>query len=124
MADYERLRQRLQEEQEHLNQQLEQLKSSAPAMGDIGEGSPFGKREEEATETSELERRLALERHMRNLLDEVEYALSKFAKGNYGLCESCGQPIDLARLEILPQAKLCLICKSRQTKGAKAKFTL
>jgi RNA polymerase-binding transcription factor DksA len=122
-VSYEELRQRLEKERERLSAELEHLRASAPPPGEIGEGSPFGKREEEATEAFELEKRLALEKNLIDLLHEVKYALSKFDKGTYGLCESCGKPINPARLEILPQATLCLSCKSRQAKNARGRFT-
>jgi RNA polymerase-binding protein DksA len=87
------------------------------------EGSPFGKREEEAAETQELEKRLVLEKRIKEQLAEVEHALHKLEEGTYGLCEDCGQPIDPARLEALPQAKLCMSCKSQQAKNEKGKFS-
>ncbi|MBI2852819.1 MAG: TraR/DksA C4-type zinc finger protein [Chloroflexi bacterium] len=80
------------------------------------EGSPFGKREEEATESFELEKRLALEKQVRANLAEIEHALQKFEKGTYGSCDVCGQPIDPGRLEVLPQANLCLSCKAKQAR--------
>ena len=91
-------------------------------MPERREGSPFGKKEEGATETFELEKRLALEKRVRDLLNEVEHALQKSEQGTYGLCDECGQPIDIARLEALPQVGLCLNCKSHQAKDAKNKF--
>jgi RNA polymerase-binding transcription factor DksA len=106
-----------------LLEELEQLKATVRPADERREGSPFGKREEEATETLELEKRLALEKRIRNQLAEVEHALRKFEKRTYGLCDSCGQPIDPARLEALPQAKLCMSCKSQQTKDAKGKLS-
>jgi DnaK suppressor protein len=115
------LRSRLESEQKRLNEELEQLKSSVRPADERREGSPFGKREEEATESYELERRLTLEKSIRDQLAEVEHALQKFKDGTYGLCDSCGQPIDPARLEALPQASLCLDCKTRQAKNAKGK---
>ena len=115
------LRSRLESERKRLTEELEQLKSSVRPADERREGSPFGKREEEATESFELERRLTLEKRIRDQLAEVEHALQKFEKGTYGLCDSCGQPIDLARLEALPQASLCLSCKARQAKNAKGK---
>ena len=115
------LRSRLEGERKRLTEELEQLKSGVRPADERREGSPFGKREEEATESFELERRLTLEKRIRDQLAEVEHALQKFEKGTYGLCDSCGQPIDLARLEALPQASLCLSCKTRQAKNAKGK---
>jgi DnaK suppressor protein len=120
-TDFNELHSRLESEQKHLTEQLEQLIASAHPTEDRREGSPFGKREEEATESLELEKRLALEKRIREQLAEVEHALQKFQEGTYGLCDSCGQHIDPARLEALPQASLCLSCKASQTKDAKGK---
>jgi DnaK suppressor protein len=115
------LRSHLESEQKRLTDELEQLKASARPANERREGSPFGKREEEATETLELETRLALEKRVRDQLAEIEHALAKFEDGTYGLCDICGQPIDPARLEALPQANLCLNCKAGQAKDAKGK---
>jgi RNA polymerase-binding transcription factor DksA len=117
-----KLRARLQVERKRLLDELEQLDNNSSTAEERREGSPFGKREEEATESFELEKRLALERQIKDHMAEVEHALSKFEKGTYGLCDICGQPIDPARLEALPQANLCLNCKAKQSKDAKGKF--
>jgi len=115
------LRSRLGSEQKRLIEELEHLQAGIRPAGERREGSPFGKREEEATETLELEKRIVLEKRIRDQLAEVECALDKFEKGTYGLCDSCGQPIDPARLDALPQANLCLSCKAKQAKNAKGK---
>jgi DnaK suppressor protein len=113
------LKARLKSQQKRLSNELEQLRSSARPTDERREGSPFGKREEEATESFELERRLTLEKRLLEQLAGVEHALQKFEEGTYGLCDNCGQPIAPARLEALPQANLCLECKARQAKEAK-----
>jgi len=115
------LRSRLEGERKRLVEELEQLKASVRPADERREGSPFGKREEEAAETLELEKRLTLEKRIIDQLADIEHALRKFEEGTYGLCDSCGQPIDPARLEALPQATLCLSCKARQAKNAKGK---
>ncbi len=120
-TNFKILRSRLESERERLIEELEQLRASANTTEDRREGSPFGKREEEATETLELEKRLALEKRIREQLVGVEHALHKFEEKTYGLCDSCGQPIDPARLEALPQASLCMNCKAQQAKNAKGK---
>ena len=111
------LRSHLEGERRRLTEELEQLRASVRPAEERREGSPFGKREEEATESFELEKRLALEKRLWELLAEVEHALHKFEDGTYGLCDNCGQPIDPARLEALPQATLCLTCKAKNAKG-------
>ena len=116
-TDFSMLRSRLESERRRLTEELEQSQASVRPSEERREGSPFGKREEEATESFELERRLALEKRIRELLVEVEHALQKFEDGTYGLCDDCGQPIDPARLEALPQASLCMSCKTKNAKG-------
>lgn len=115
------LRSRLGSERKRLLDELEQIRANTRPFNERREGSPFGKREEEATEAFELEKRLAFEKRLREQLAEVEHALAKFDQGTYGICDICGQPIDRARLEALPQANLCLSCKAKQAKNAKGK---
>jgi DnaK suppressor protein len=120
---FDELGRRLKEERGRLGKALDQLRASAPAVGETKEGSPYGKKEEGATEAFELEKRLALERRVMGLLSEVEHALQKLEKGTYGLCDICGQSVEMARLEVLPQANLCLSCKARQeAKSAKGRL--
>ena len=42
---------------------------------------------------------------VRAQLADVDHALEKFDAGTYGLCEQCGQPIPLARLQRVPAAR-------------------
>jgi len=115
------LKSRLEAELKRLNEELVQLQASATPADERREGSPFGKREEEATEALELEKRLVLERRIKEQIVGVERALHKFEEGTYGFCDSCGQPIDPARLEAIPEANLCINCKAQQAKNAKGK---
>jgi RNA polymerase-binding transcription factor DksA len=118
---HDSLRSRLESEKKTLTGELELLHAAAALKDERREGSPFGKREEEATESLELERRLALEKQILEHLVEVEAALGKFDEDSYGRCENCGKPIEPARLEALPQAKLCLNCKSLQGGNARVR---
>jgi len=119
---YDELAQKLKEEKEHLIKGLEQQRVGASQSSESREGSPFGKKEEGAVETAEFEKRLAIESRLQSLLDEVEHALAKFDEGTYGSCDACRKPIGLERLEALPQAHLCLKCKSREADVAKNKL--
>ena len=44
-------------------------------------------------------------------LSAIDYALHKMETGEYGLCEECGMPIAVERLEVIPDAELCLKCQ-------------
>ncbi len=114
---FKQLRTQLESERERLLEELRQLEADIRPSEERREGSPFGKREEEATESFELEKRLALEKQLKDHLAEVEHALHKFEERTYGLCDICGRPIAPDRLEALPHASLCLDCKSKNAKG-------
>ena len=107
-------------EKQRLINELELLQTTASTAEERREGSPFGKREEEATETLELEKRLVLENRLRQEMAAIDHALQKFEKGTYGLCDNCGKPIDPARMEALPQATLCMNCKALLAKNGKS----
>jgi DnaK suppressor protein len=123
MDNLTELYERLKKEQIRLKSELQRLKVEEKSADDQREGSPFGKREEEATEAFELEKRMALERRLNDALAEVEHAIDKYEAGTYNLCDICSQPIELARLEALPQASLCLKFKSNQAKDARGRTT-
>ncbi len=116
-TNFKQHRSRLESERKRLLEEWEQIQANVRPAEVRREGSPFGKREEEATESFELEKRLALEQQLRDHLAEVEHALRKLDEGTYGLCDSCGQPIAPDRLEALPQASLCVNCKAKNAKG-------
>jgi DnaK suppressor protein len=67
---------------------------------------------EGGTMNVERERDLALSAQARLAVEEIEKALAKIDLGTYGICEGCGKPIPRDRLKALPQASLCVACKS------------
>jgi RNA polymerase-binding transcription factor DksA len=44
--------------------------------------------------------------------EQVERALQRVREGAYGICESCGRRIPVARLEFQPAATRCVECQS------------
>jgi RNA polymerase-binding transcription factor DksA len=62
----------------------------------------------------EREKTLALIQTLERKLDSIDHALRLARNGTYGICESCGERIDPARLEILPEATLCLNCQRQK----------
>lgn len=55
----------------------------------------------------------SLERE-KKLLDKIDQALERLARGEYGWCEETGEPIGLRRLLLRPTATLCIEAKERQ----------
>lgn len=49
----------------------------------------------------------------RQMLKKIRYALERMEEGEYGMCESCGEPITYRRLLVRPVATLCIDCKTQ-----------
>jgi DnaK suppressor protein len=105
----------LEQERAVYSEQADALKAQADQMaqemepGDIQFDDESG---EGGTANIDRERDLALSAQARVAVDEIDHAIAKIRQGTYGTCESCGQPILKARLKALPQARLCVACKS------------
>jgi DnaK suppressor protein len=71
----------------------------------------FGKRVGDGT-TEAVDRlnRVGAARELRAMLTDVERALAKLEDGTYGLCDRCGRPIPVARLEARPWSSRCVDC--------------
>lgn len=74
---------------------------------------------ESGSATFERERMMSLAQNARALLSGIDRALSRMDEGTYGLCESCGEPIDINRLEALPAAVDCLDCRRKAERSAR-----
>ncbi len=48
---------------------------------------------------------------------DIDAALAHSRSGDYGICESCGEPIGAERLEARPAARTCITCASRRRSG-------
>jgi DnaK suppressor protein len=53
----------------------------------------------------------ALQTFEEKQLVQVEIALKAIAQGNYGRCQYCQQPIPLERLQVMPNATMCVSCQ-------------
>ncbi|MGV9252705.1 TraR/DksA family transcriptional regulator [Streptomyces sp. NPDC003697] len=54
----------------------------------------------------------ALLSQAREHLNDLDHALERLERGDYGRCEQCGEPIRTERLEVRPAAKTCVRCAS------------
>lgn len=82
---------------------------SAGQAGTDDEHDPDG-----ATLAWEREHVAALLTGAREHLARIQAALTRLDEGRYGLCETCGQPIDPARLAARPATPSCLNCAGRR----------
>ncbi len=74
------------------------------------------------TDNYELEFTLGLIEGERTILKEIDEALERIERGEYGLCLATGQPIGKARLRARPWAKYCYEYTLAQEKGQTGRF--
>jgi DnaK suppressor protein len=53
-------------------------------------------------------------------LREIDEALVRIESGDYGVCEDCDEPIDPARLEAIPETRLCIACAEQAASERRA----
>ena len=56
----------------------------------------------------------------RVLLQKIEDALSRIENNQFGKCETCGDEIEMKRLEARPVTTLCIGCKEEQEQKERA----
>lgn len=66
-----------------------------------------------------------IDQHVREV-EDIEAALIRVSRGEYGSCIDCGDTIPYERLQVYPVAKRCRICQTRyeQTHVQKGRPTL
>ena len=77
------------------------------------ERSPDPSSAEGGSMAFEYEKDLSVDANTQDLLRKAENALERLDKGEYGICESCGTAIPVARLEVLPYTTVCVECAQR-----------
>lgn len=111
----------LEDERVRLLEELEAMEEHTPEVEDqVGMDIGGGYDEDladVASSTFEREKGLALESSVQQMLAQVEEALGRIEDGTYGICQRCGDPIDIARLRVLPFATLCIRCKELEEKS-------
>lgn len=95
---------KLLDEKSHVESELTHLREFLQAEVDVepdeGDAEVF-EREKNAALIAVLERRLS----------DIDTALKSMDRGDYGVCRKCGKAIELERLEVKPDATLCVTCQ-------------
>jgi RNA polymerase-binding transcription factor DksA len=60
------------------------------------------------TETFEMEKNVSLREQVEDELTEIDAAVQRLDRGEYGSCQACGRPIGDARLEAMPATRFCV----------------
>jgi DnaK suppressor protein len=107
---YGTLRERLNKSATQLEAQLADVQAAVREDG-VGYSNHMA---DSGSEVFEQERDVSVAQRLKMAYEDVRRALEKFEDGTYGICESCGGIIELARLEAIPEARYCIACKSRR----------
>ena len=89
-------------------ERLEVIRAARSGATDDDEHDPEG-----STLSTEWSRAEGQRADAARELADLDAASQRVAEGTYGRCASCGQPIPLDRLRLLPAALLCVPCGSR-----------
>jgi DnaK suppressor protein len=111
------IRKRLLEQRGELEHQLVMIEESALGLSQSemsGEVSYDEDYADAGSFTFEREKEFSIANNVTDIRDQVERALQKIDEGTYGICESCGRPIEPPRLKALPHVALCLNCKKAE----------
>jgi RNA polymerase-binding protein DksA len=95
---------KLQAERAQIAEELENLRELMQAEVDV-------EPDEGDAEIFEREKNAALIAVLERKLSDIDSALRSIEKGQYGTCERCGKQIEIERLEVKPDATLCLSCQ-------------
>jgi RNA polymerase-binding transcription factor len=87
-------------------------------LGEL-DGSAPAEVEEEAQELNQARIVAELGQRGRAELDAIDVAIELMERGDYGFCEECEEPIDVARLEVLPTARRCTTCAEASERRAR-----
>lgn len=112
--DLDRMKQLLLDERARLEVELNRVgistrRSQADEMGEL---TTYDDHQADlGTSTFERAKDLTVHEALANLMKQVDAALLKIEKGEYGICDLCGSPIARERLEAIPYASLCIACQ-------------
>jgi DnaK suppressor protein len=62
---------------------------------------------------------LRLRGRERKLLKKIEDAIDRIEQGLFGICDRCGEAIDIKRIEARPVTTMCIECKTQQEEEEK-----
>ncbi|MEU4197547.1 TraR/DksA C4-type zinc finger protein [Kribbella sp. NPDC026611] len=113
-AELAELRTELEGEVDHLKEEIRDAEQEIAGLFRDGSDGAGNDQADVGSTTLERYHELTLANNARDMLNQIEFALTRIDDGTYGICENCGNPIGKGRLQAFPRATLCVSCKERQ----------
>ena len=113
-AELAELRAELEGEVEHLKEEIRDAEQEIAGLFRDGSDGAGNDQADVGSTTLERYHELSLANNARDMLNQIEFALTRIDDGTYGVCENCGNAIGKGRLQAFPRATLCVSCKERQ----------
>jgi DnaK suppressor protein len=98
---------------------FEEAEKTVTGMTDAKESFPDPA--DRATLESDRNFMLRIRDRERKLIVKIREAIERIDDGSFGICEACGDDIDIERLKARPVTTLCIECKRKQEAQERAK---
>lgn len=93
---------------------LEAQEKAVKEMAEEGAEVSFPDPADRATYEEDKTIQLRIKDREGKLLSKIDETLKRIEKGEYGICEECGEEIPFERLLARPVTTLCIECKTEQ----------
>ena len=113
-AELAELRGELEADVVHLKEEIHDTEQEIASLFRDGSDGAGNDQADVGSTTLERYHEASVANNARDMLEQIEFALSRIENGTYGICESCGNAIGKGRLQAFPRATLCVSCKERE----------
>ncbi|OGO06939.1 MAG: hypothetical protein A2Y73_06040 [Chloroflexi bacterium RBG_13_56_8] len=107
----------LEREKQRVLEQISRLRGELQGEIERASGTDDDAAADAAADIYEREKTISQLQTLDDKVRALNHAIALAAKGQYGICEMCGQTIPEERLEIVPETTLCVNCASQMERG-------
>ncbi|HSB30807.1 MAG TPA: RNA polymerase-binding protein DksA [Candidatus Sulfobium mesophilum] len=97
-----------------LRQRETLLNEAESALNELPSQTIFPDLGDQATAETDRNFMLRLRGREQRLLKKIDEAIDRIESGTFGICDDCGNEIDVKRLEARPVTTMCIECKTLQ----------
>lgn len=97
-----------------LMQRATLLNEAESALNELPGQTMFPDLGDQATAETDRNFMLRLRGREQRLLKKIDEAIDRIENGTFGICDDCGNEIDVKRLEARPVTTMCIECKTLQ----------